>query len=861
MPRFARRIAPLAFTMILPCWAGAQTGGGERGVLDSARYARSAPYLRALRWRLVGPFRGGRAVAVAGDPTKAGVFYFGAVNGGVWRTANGGNSWQNITDGRSTVSSVGAIAVAPSDANVIYVGGGEADLREDYTYGDGMYRTTNAGQTWTHLGLDDARHIAGIAVDPRDPDRVFVAALGHAAGPNPTRGVFRSVDGGRTWKRLLFIDDSTGAADVALDPTNPRIVYAAMWRMQRMPWGFSAGGGRSGLWKSIDGGDTWAELTFNAGIPKPPIGRIGVAISRTNPQRVYASIESPPKDSAGGIFRSDDAGKTWQRVNGDQTFMVRPWYYSVVVADPKNENTVYVMNLDTWKSIDGGKTFQHLRVPHGDTHVLWIDPANPDRMISGNDGGAAVSFDGGRSWSSEMNQPTAQFYHVITDDQWPYRIYGAQQDNTTVSIVSRSDNGRIVESDFFPVAGGESGYIAPKPGDPNTVVGGGYTGTTMRMDVRSKQVKDISPGLNNYDGWPASDVPHRFQWTYPLFYSSHDRSVLYAAAQHVFRSTTDGDSWELISPDLTYHDPKTLGPVGGPVTLDMTGTEWYATIFAMAESPLSADVLWTGSDDGMIHLSRDRGKTWTDVTPRSIGKFTRISIIEASHFDPGTAYVAANRYQLDDLRPALYKTTDYGRNWARISAGIPDGAYTRSIREDPVRRGLLYAGTETGVYFSTDDGGHWESLQLNLPRTSVRDLTIHGSDLIVATHGRSIWSLDDITPLRQLTDAVRSAPAHLFAPDTAVRWQGGHARTQSAGENPPDGAVIDYYLKDKPSGSVTLEFLDVSGRVVRTFKGDSAADSSTAGPRNPTAVDDTLAPSASECRRATSPARICFPRG
>ncbi|HVZ76702.1 MAG TPA: glycosyl hydrolase, partial [Gemmatimonadaceae bacterium] len=672
---------------------------------------------------------------------------------------------------------------------------------------------------------------------------VFVAAMGHAAGPNPMRGVYRSTDGGKHWQRVLFVDDSTGAVDLAMDPTNPRILYAAMWRMRREPWGFEAGGGRSGLWKSVDGGDTWIELTSSPGFPRGPIGRIGVAVSPSDPQRLYASIEAPPQDSTGGIFRSDDAGRTWQRVNGDQEFMVRPWYYSVVVADPKNENTVYVMNLSTWRSIDGGRTFQRMRVPHGDTHVLWVDPSDPSRMISGNDGGATVSFDGGQSWSTQMNQPTAQFYHVITDDQWPYRIYGAQQDNTTVSIVSRSDYGVIGPEEFFPVGGGESGYIAPKPGDPNTVVAGAYTGTMTRMDVRTKQVKDISPGLNNYDGWPASQVPNRFQWTYPLFYS-RDGHTLYAAANRVFRSTNDGDSWTVISPDLTRHDPKTLGPVGGPVTLDMTGTEWYATIFALAESPLSTDILWAGSDDGLIHVSRDHGATWTNVTPPQLGAFTRVSIIEPSHFDRGTAYVAANRYQQDDLRPYLFKTTDYGRTWTAINSGIPVGAYTRTIREDPVRRGLLFAGTETGIYYSTDDGALWEPLQLNLPRVSVRDLTFHGADLIAATHGRAIWVLDNITPLRQLTDDVRRQPAHLFAPDTAVRWQGGHARVRDAGENPPDGAVVDFYLRAKPDSQVKLEFLDASGTVIRTFTSAAPAHDSTASGAaapKPGAVDDTLA--------------------
>ena len=825
-----RRLAALVFVLpeLLPAQrstARAAAREQQAAALDSARYARSARELRGLRWRLVGPFRGGRAVAVVGDPVNRNTFYFGSVDGGVWKTTNGGTSWRNVTDGVSSIASVGAIAVAPSDPNVIYVGGGEADLREDWTYGDGMYRSTDAGRTWTHLGLDDARHIARIVVDPRDPDRVLVAAMGHASGRNTTRGVFRSTDGGKSWQRVLYANDSTGAVDVAMDPSNPRILYAALWHMQRTPWGFTAGNGS--LWKSTDGGETWRDLSRSPGIPKNPLGRIGISVSAANPLRIYANIECPPEDSTGGIFRSDDGGASWQRVNGDQRWMVRPWYYNVVTADPADTNTVYVMNLSTWKSTDGGRTFARLRVPHGDTHELWVDPHDARRMISGNDGGATISFDGGSTWSSIMNQPTAQFYHVVTDDQWPYRIYGAQQDNTTVSIRSRSDNGVITAEDWYPVGGGESGYIAPKPGNPSIVIAGTYTGTMTRYDVRTKQSKDISVWLNNYDGWPALDVPNRFQWTYPIVYSRHDPRVLYATANRVFKSTNDGDSWQPISPDLTLHDPRTLGPAGGPITYDMTGTEWYATIFAFAESPRSPDVLWAGSDDGLIHLSRDGGKNWTNVTPPAIPRFTRVSIIEPSHFDPGTAYVAANRYQLDDFRPYLYKTSDYGKTWTAISGGIPDGAYARSVREDPARRGLLFAGTETGVYYSPDDGAHWHPLQLNLPRASVRDLAVHGSDLIAATHGRAMWVLDDISPLRALTETIRSTDVHLFAPDTAIRFAGGHAATTSAGENPPDGVIVDYWLARAlgDRDSVRLEFMDAGGKVIRHFSSAPPADS------------------------------------
>lgn len=802
--------------------------------------------VRGLRWRLVGPFRGGRAAAAAGDPDRPLTFYFGAVDGGVWRTTNAGNSWDNVTDGRSPIASVGAIAVAPSDHNVIYVGTGEADLREDLTGGDGMYRSTDGGATWHSLGLGDTRHIAAVRVDPRDPDLVYVAAMGHAFGPNATRGVYRSRDGGHTWQRVLFVDDSTGAIDLALDPGNPRILYAAMWKYERFPWGFSAGGGTSGLFKSIDGGDTWTEITKHPGLPAGAIGRIGIAVSPARPSRLWASVEAP--DSTGGIFRSDDAGATWMRVNADQKFMVRPWYFSGVTADPADPNTVYVLNLGTWRSIDGGRTFSRIHAPHGDDHLLWIDPHDAQRMIEANDGGATISLDGGASWSTQNNQPTAQFYHVITDARFPYRLYGAQQDNTTVSIASRSDGGAIDAGDWYDVGGGESGYIAPDPSNPDVVYAGGYMGTMTRYDHRTHAMRDVSAGLNNWDGLAARDVPLRFQWTFPIVASSHDPGRLYATAQYVLTTTDGGVSWTRISPDLTRHDPATLGPVGGPITRDMTGTEWYATIFAFAESPVARGVLWAGSDDGLVHVSRDGGATWTDVTPHDLGRFTRVSIIEPSHAAAGAAYLAANRYQLDDDRPMLYKTVDYGRTWTPIVTGIPAGAYTRTIREDPVRPGLLFAGTETGVYVSFDDGAQWESLQLDLPRASVRDLTIHGADLIAATHGRAFWSLDDVSPLRQIADSVRAAAAYLFAPEPAIRFLGGSQHRAGAGDNPPDGVIVDYWLHDAPKDTVTLAFLDSAGHELRRFVRAGGRDTARADSTS-YALEDSVLPARAGANR------------
>ena len=781
--------------------------------------ASTSPRFKALRWREIGPFRGGRVDAVTGDPTRPLVFYFGAVNGGVWKTTNAGQTWRNLTDGKSDISSVGAITLAPSDPNVIYVGTGESQLREDLTYGTGMYRSTDAGQTWQHLGLNDTHQITDVIVDPRDPDRVYVSAIGHAFGPNAERGVFRTTDGGKSWKKILFIDDSTGANDLTIDPSNPRILYASFWKFQRTPWSMIAGGGRSGIWKTLDGGDTWTELTFNPGIPKLPLGKIGLDVSAANPRRIYASIEAP--DSAGGIFRSDNGGDTWQRTTPDPRFHVRAWYYSLVTADPSDENTVYVMNLQVWKSIDGGKTFSMLRVPHGDTHIMWVDPRDSKRLINGNDGGANVSLDGGTTWSrSDNNQPTAQFYHVMTDNQWPYRVYGGQQDNSAVSIASRSDDGEIGDSDYYSVAGCENATIAVDPRDPNITYGGCYTGFMTRHDRRARQERDISAWMGNYDGYAAADIKYRFQWTYPVVISPHDPKTLYATSQFVMRSRDEGASWEKISPDLTVADPKTLERTGGPIHGEMTGAEWYATVYAFNESPRSAGLLWAGSDDGLIHVSRNAGANWENVTPRAYGKFTRTAGIEPSHFDPAIVYVAANRYQQDDFAPYLWKSSDYGKTWTSITTGIPHGAYARTIREDPVRRGLLYAGTEIGVYVSFDDGAHWEPLQINLPRVSVRDLRVHGNDLVAATHGRSFWAIDDLSLIRQLADSVTSKAQFLFQPSPAVRWFSGGGTSLTAGQNPRGGAYIDYWLRTESTAKVTLDFLDGTGKLIRSYSSE-----------------------------------------
>lgn len=825
-------IDPLAAQRPRPSTApasGGGTGGSSSGAAtspdyDPALYSSPAATDRAfksLRWRSIGPFRGGRVDAVVGDLKKPFLFYMGSVNGGVWRTTNGGQTWQNITDGKTDISSVGAITVAPSDANVIYVGTGESQLREDLTFGTGMYRSTDAGQTWAHLGLSDAQQITDIIVDPRDPERAYVSAIGHAFGPNKERGVYRTLDGGTTWTQVLFVDDSTGAQDLAIDPSNPRVLYASFYKFQRTPWSMIAGGGRSGLWKSTDGGDTWKEISRNPGIPKTPLGKIGIDVSRANPRRLYASIEAP--DSTGGFFRSDDAGDTWERMNEDARIWVRNWYYSTVTADPVDENTVYVMNLTVLKSIDGGKTFSELDIQHGDTHILWIDPNDAQRMILGDDGGASVSFNGGDTWSSQQNQPTAQFYHVNTDDQFPYRVYGAQQDNSAISIASRGDDGGIGVRDYFSVGGCENATIAVDPRDPNITYGGCYLGQLSRYDYRSKQERDISVTEINWDGWAAKDVPERFQWTFPVLISKHDPRTLYVTSQHVWRSRNEGASWQRISGDLTRNDPATLGRTGGPIHGEMTGAEWYATIYAFAESPVMKGVLWAGSDDGRVHLSRDEGASWTDVTPPAYGRFTRTAHIDPSAHDAGTVYIAANRYQQDDFAPYLWKSADYGRTWTRIVTGIPRTAYTRVVREDPKRRGLLYAGTEYGVWVSLNDGAAWQPMQLNLPRVSVRDLRVHGNDLIAATHGRSFWVIDDLSPVRQLADSVRSKPVHLFQPATAVLWAGGGGGN-GTGENPRSGVLLDWHIRDVPTAKATLEFVDAQGVVLRSF---ASADSAT----------------------------------
>jgi photosystem II stability/assembly factor-like uncharacterized protein len=771
---------------------------------------------KALRWRSIGPYRGGRVTAVAGVAGQPLVYYMGATGGGVWKTGDAGVTWNPVTDGYVKTGSVGAIAVAPSDPNVIYVGMGEACIRSNFSHGDGVYKSMDAGRTWTHVGLSDSRQIGQIAVDPQNANVAFVAALGHPFGPNRERGVFRTRDGGGTWENVLFVDDKTGAVDVVVDPVNPRIVYAAFWPVYRRPWEIYSGGNGSGPYKSVDGGTTWTEL--KAGLPTGMKGRIGLAVSPSRHDRVWAIVEA--KD--GGVFRSDDAGATWQRMNGDSGIRERAWYYSHIIADPRDADTVYVLTLEINKSIDGGRTFQTVRAAHSDNHGLWIAPEDPQRMVNGHDGGAAVSFNGGRSWSAIDNQPTGQFYHVITDNQFPYRVYGAQQDASTVSIASRASGGGIDQSDWYAVGGGESGYIAPDPRDPNIVYAGSYYGLMTRYDHRLGETRNITVWPETPGGRPAADVKYRFQWTAPIVIPPLDPSALYAAANVLFKSTDQGQSWRVISPDLTRNDKTKQGHNGGPLTGDNSSADYYCTIFTVAPSRLEKDTIWTGSDDGLVHVTRDAGKNWTNVTPKAMAEWTRVNIIEASPHAAGTAYVAATRYQSDDFKPYIYKTADYGATWTVLGVGIPDTAFVRVVREDPVRKGLLYAGTESGVFVSFDDGGNWQPLQLNLPVVPITDLAVQGSDLVASTQGRSFWILDDLSPIRQLNPQVAASAVHLFAPRETIRMRtaggGGGGAATAAGQNPASGVVIFYFLEEPAANGVSLEILDRGGKLLRTFR-------------------------------------------
>ncbi|MEO8193562.1 MAG: glycosyl hydrolase [Gemmatimonadales bacterium] len=789
------------------------------GALPRSAAAQQAPYdtaaFTALRWREIGPFRGGRSVAVAGSTTRPWEYYFGTTGGGVFKTVDGGMTWSAVSD-KFFGGTTGAIGIAESNPDIVYVGTGEHPIRGNVSHGDGVYKTTDAGKTWAYVGLADTRQIGRVRVHPKNPDIVYVAALGHVWGPNTERGVFKSENGGKSWRRVLFQSDSAGAIDLVMDATDPKTLYASFWHAYRTPWKLVSGGAGSGIFKTTDGGETWTNITRNRGLPTGTLGKIGITVSPVNPKRLWALVEA----DSGGVFRSDDAGATWTKTNSERNLRQRAWYYTRIFADTKDTNTVYALNTGMYRSTNGGRTFRSIQVPHGDNHDLWIAPNDNNRMIESNDGGANVSFNAGRTWT-EQDQATAQFYHVTTTNHFPYRVCGAQQDNSTLCGPSRSGGGISIDQ-WYNVGGGESGYIAVRPDDPEIIYAGSYGGYLTRHDQRTGFERNVNPWPDNPMGHDAADAKYRFQWTFPIVISPHDPKTLYVGSSGVFRSRNDGQSFEAISPDLTRHDPRTLGPSGGPITRDQTSVEYYATVFTIAESPVTRGVIWAGSDDGLVHVSRDNGATWKNVTPASIPEWSRISMIEASHFAPGTAYVASNHYQMDDLKPYIYRTTDYGATWQLVVTGIPATEFVRVVREDPTHRGLLFAGTERGVWVSFDDGSNWQTLQRNLPIVPVHDLAVKEGDLVAATHGRSFWILDDLSSMRQMRREITASPSHLFKPRDVYRAGfGGGGGTGSAGDhptgqNPPSGAIVYYWLKS-PKQTVTMEFVDPAGKVIRTF--------------------------------------------
>ncbi len=783
--------------------------------------------LGATRWREIGPYRGGRSVAAAGSVARPKEYWMGTVGGGVFKTTDGGNSWTPMTD-RYFGGTIGAIAVSASNPDIVYVGGGEFPIRGNVSHGDGMWKTTDGGRTWANIGLNDTRQIAKVRVHPSNPDIVFVAAQGHVWGSNAERGIFRSRDGGKSWTKVLFRDDSTGAADLSMDPSNPNVLYAGFWQAHRRPWMLVSGGKGSGMFKSTDGGDTWTELTKRPGLPTGLWGNIGISVSGANPQRVYAIIEA----DEGGVFRSDDAGATWTRVNAERKLRQRAWYYTKIYADPKNPDLVYASNVQFQVSRDGGRTWTNIAAPHGDSHDLWIAPDDPNRLIEANDGGANVSLDGAKSWT-EQDFATAQFYHVSTTNHFPYKVCGAQQDNSTLCGPSRAPGG-ILRSQWLDAGGGESGFVTALPDNPDIVFAGSYGGMLTRKDMVTGLSRNVNPWPLNPMGHDAADAKYRMQWTFPIVVSPHDPKTIYVGSSVLFKTTNGGESYTPISPDLSRNDPRTLGPSGGPITKDQTSVEYFGTVFAVSESPITKGVIWAGSDDGLVQITRNGGTTWTNITPPTLKEreWARISSIEASRFDPAVAYVAANRFQMDDQEPYLFRTGDYGRTWKRIDGsgaanGIPASEFTRVLREDEERKGLLFAGTERGVWASLDDGNTWFSLRRNLPIVPVHDLAIKEGDLVAGTHGRSFWILDDLSTLRQLTPAVFEKAAHLFTPAVTYRvnWAGGFgeggAGNAPIGQNPATGAIVNFWLK-QAARTVTIEFRDSTGRTVRSFSNDTA---------------------------------------
>jgi len=779
--------------------------------------------LETMSWRNVGPFRGGRSAAVTGVAGKPNLFYMGATGGGVWRTQDGGRNWENISDGFFG-GSIGSVEVAPSDHNVLYAGGGEVTVRGNVSYGTGMWKTEDAGKTWKSAGLTNSRHIPRIRIHPTNPDVVYAAVMGDLFKASEERGIYRSRDGGKTWQRVHFVNANVGAVDLCMDPSNPRILYASFWRIRRTPYDLSSGGWGSGVWKSTDGGDTWTDISRSEGLPKDTLGIIGITASPIKPDRVWAIVES----QTGGVFRSENGGKTWMKVNEDRALRQRAWYYSRIYADTKDEDIVYVVNVQYHKSKDGGKTFVAKNAPHGDHHDLWVAPEDNHRLIIGDDGGAQVSYDGGDTWSTYHNQPTAQFYRVTTDNAFPYRIYGAQQDNSSVRIAHRTDGFSINDRDFEPTAGGESGHIAVDPNNNDVVYGGEYHGFLSRIDHKNHTQRNINVWPEDNMGHGAEDAKYRFQWNFPLFFSPHDPKKLYAGGNRLHVTYNEGQSWEVISPDLTTNDKSRQKSSGGPITKDNTGVEYYCTIFAAAESKRVRDLIWTGSDDGLVHITRDGGKNWSNVTPPDLPKWTMINSLEPDPHSDGGCYLACTGYKQGDYRPYLYKTKDFGKTWTKITEGIGHEDFTRVIRSDLKRAGLLFAGTEQGMYISFNDGGQWQKFQLNLPIVPVTDLTLKENALIAATQGRAMWMIDDITPLQEIHSSpdfftkgdLAKGATHLFKPGAAYRMRGGAVKNSKlAGENHPNGTLVYFHLKNKPGekDTVTLTILENDGDVVKVF--------------------------------------------
>jgi photosystem II stability/assembly factor-like uncharacterized protein len=769
---------------------------------------------KALEYRLVGPFRGGRSAAVTGVPGQPNLYYFGATGGGIWKTTDGGREWENISDGFFG-GSTGSITVSKSDPNVIYVGGGEKTVRGNVSSGYGIWKSVDAGKTWKSMGLKNSRHVPRIAVHPTNSDIVYAGVLGNIYKPTQDRGVYKSTDGGKTWRKTLFANAHAGVVDLQIDPTNPRIIYASTWRVQRTPYSLSSGGDGSALWKSTDSGETWTEISKNEGFPTDTLGIIGVNVSPVNNQRVWAIVENKDK---GGLYKSDDGGETWSYVNSDRNLRQRAWYYTRVYADTKDVNKLYVLNVRYHKSTDGGKTFSTHNAPHGDHHDLWIAPDNPDRMIIGDDGGAQVTYDGGETWSTYHNQPTSQFYRVTTDNHFPYRIYVAQQDNSTIRIAHRTDGGAITEGDWEPTAGGESAHIAVDPENNDIVYGGSYDGFLTRVNHKTGTVRAINVWPDNPMGHGAEGMKYRFQWNFPIIFSKHNPDRLYTFSQHVHVTENEGQSWKIISPDLTRNDPEKQKSSGGPITQDNTSVEYYCTIFAAQESPLQEGLLWVGSDDGLVHVTRNGGQTWDNVTPKGMPEWMMINSIEPSAFDPATCYVAGTKYKTGDFTPYLYKTNDYGKTWTKITNGINPEHFTRVLREDPKQKGLLYVGTETGMYVSFNDGKNWKPFQLNLPIVPITDLTIKDNSLIVATQGRSLWMLDDLTIIHQLYNADKNKNI-LFKPKNTYRMRGtSRTGSKTTGTNLPSGVITYFNLNNfNEDDKVSLTYFDTKGDTIKTF--------------------------------------------